>query len=189
MERVPPKSWGWGRPRGGCAKGTNSRKPFCMKGDEYSLSEMRFQREQVESSWSSGVPQPHAIGQGSFLFYLVLLRMVIVPEAWFLPCWWAYNVFGGEIKVNFSSMLEAASFGWSVIYTFTPYPMKTACTKCVDYKPASDQSPPPPSQLMAGYLPTMTVPSTESCHFLSKTSCIQPSCSDASAIHIHRYSC
>ena len=37
-----------------------------MKGDKYSLSEIRFQSEQVESSWSSGLLYLH-VGQGRFL--------------------------------------------------------------------------------------------------------------------------
>lgn len=38
---------------------------FYMKEDGYSLSEIRFQREQVESSWRSGLPHPHG-GQKDF---------------------------------------------------------------------------------------------------------------------------
>lgn len=53
-----PEDWGGGRPTGGCAKETIGS-PFFMKGDEYSLSVGRFQWEQVESSWSSGLLHPH----------------------------------------------------------------------------------------------------------------------------------
>lgn len=52
-----------GRPTGVMLR--ENRKPFNMKGDEYSLIEIRFQREKVESSWNLGLLHPHN-GQRDF---------------------------------------------------------------------------------------------------------------------------
>lgn len=47
------------------------------------------------------------------------------------------NGFWGEVWVNFSSMLELASFCLSVIYSLPPYPMGVAYTEFVEYKQSS----------------------------------------------------
>lgn len=48
------------------------------------------------------------------------------------------EVFGGEVGVNFSSMLELVNSGRPGMYTLTPHPMGTACLECVGGKQASD---------------------------------------------------
>lgn len=52
-----------GRPKGVCIEGTRGS-PYHMRGDGYSLSGIRFQREQVASG-SSGLLHPH-VGQRDF---------------------------------------------------------------------------------------------------------------------------
>lgn len=56
-----------GRPTMGHTE--NNRSLFSMEGDEYSLSRVRFQKEQGEPSWSLGLLHPH-MDQRRFFDYI-----------------------------------------------------------------------------------------------------------------------
>lgn len=55
-------------PEAVCMEGTTGSH-FYMKGEEYSLSKTRFQKEQVESSRSVSLLHPH-VGKGSIFDYI-----------------------------------------------------------------------------------------------------------------------
>lgn len=67
--------------------------------------------------------------------------MLVLPAAIRTPGGVTFAVseclFAGEVRVNFSSMLETATFGLSVIYILTPHLERTAYRECVECKQAS----------------------------------------------------
>lgn len=97
----------------GAVQGEN-RELFYMRGDEYSLREISFQREQVglPGVWAAphshgraifGSPQTVMPQEGGIFTMLVMEEHELYYINEYIP--------GGEVMVNFSSIWEPASLG------------------------------------------------------------------------------
>lgn len=111
-----------------------------MKGDEYSLREISFQREQVGLPIVWVVPHSHGRAifgspqsvmpqEGGIFTMLVMEEHEFYYINEYIP--------GGEVMVNFSSILEPASLDQSVIHILPLHPMSKAYSKCIECKQAS----------------------------------------------------
>lgn len=93
-----------------------------------------------------GLLHPHIVWE-DFLLYLVgtimaqggMIFTILMMEGCDFYCVkGVYNVFGGEVWVDFSCMLEPASFGWSVTY-YSSHPTRAVYAECVECKQAFSQ--------------------------------------------------
>lgn len=89
----------------GSRQGNNGEPFFNMKGNDYSLSGVRFQREQVGSSRSSGLLH---VQRRRFLAVLLSPRNCPSPGRHEFYCYWLYYVFGGDVRVNLSILESPA---------------------------------------------------------------------------------
>lgn len=96
------------------------RELFYVKEDDYLLYGNRFQRE-LAGVFSEFRLTPPSGWVGEFFTTFGSHWTVIVLGGMIFTMVMSVYVFWGEVWGNFFSILEPASFGWSLIYSVTPH--------------------------------------------------------------------
>lgn len=117
----------------------DNRETFYTKGEECSITEIRFQRGQVECS---GVRSCSTLKSGGAEFSTIFGS----PQKCHAVRRWDFYLLNIYLKVKSGSTSPPC---WnqpvlvSLMYTLSPHPKGTTCTERVECKQASDQIPSP----------------------------------------------